>query len=121
MKGILLSLLFSLGLTLLLESVFYTFIHEKSRRDYLLLVLVNIVTNPVVVLLQQLLRAGGAELFLATAALEGAAVLVEWLFYRRYAEKINRPLLFSLGANVFSYGTGKFLQYTVVRILRYIW
>ena len=43
-------------------------------------------------------------------ALEAAAVLVEGAIYARLAEGLRRPLLFSLGANAFSYLTGAALR-----------
>ena len=120
MRNIFLSLGVSLLLTLALESVFYCFLQEKCRRDWLLLLLVNAITNPVVVLLFLLSSAYGFASPWLTLATEVAAMLIEWLLYRRFAEKMAHPLLFSLGANVFSYGVGWILQHVLVRLFRYL-
>ena len=43
------------------------------------------------------------------AALEIAAVLTEAFYYHRYGVSFRRPLLFSLGANAFSFGIGELI------------
>lgn len=70
-------------------------------RDLLLCALVNLLTNPVVVLLHGLFPA-----WPVTLLLEGAAVAVEALCYRRCGDHIPRPWLFSLAANALSFGAG---------------
>lgn len=70
-------------------------------RDLLLLTLVNVLTNPAVVLLHALFPAKGV-----TAALELGAVAVEGLCYARMGAAIRRPWLFSLAANTFSFCMG---------------
>lgn len=105
------TLLISLGLTVLLELAFAVLFKIRGLNDLILVVVVNIITNPAVVLLNYLLlnrtnipQAG------VVLVLEAAAVLVEALYYRRYAQKIGRPFLFSLGANAFSYFIGLLLS-----------
>lgn len=111
MTGPLLTLGISLGLTLLLESLFFLMAGKRDRRDYLLLVLVNVLTNPPVVLVHSLIALYTSwSLVPVKLVLEVLAVLVEALCYQRHGETYRRPLLFSLGANAFSFGCGLLLQ-----------
>ena len=110
MKEILLSLVVSLVLTWVLESLAYLFVPKKSLSDYLVLLLVNLVTNPVVVLISVCTDFSGAADVVLTAVLEVSAVLVEWQLYKHCAERIEKPFLFAVFANVFSYFTGLILQ-----------
>ncbi len=91
----------SLLFTLVLESGFAAAAHLRGRRNYLLLLLLNLLTNPPVALLGNLFPHPAAHLLLETAA-----VLVEGALYARLGEGMRRPYLFSLGANAFSYLAG---------------
>lgn len=100
----------SLGLTLILEWIIALLCRLRGR-DYLLLVLVNILTNPAVVYLNMVFSAAfpnGGDLW--QIPLELAAVAVEALCYRKFARSIHRPWMFSLVANGFSYGCGLLLE-----------
>lgn len=105
------SLIISLLLTEALEIPFCAAVWRSGARDIGVCVLVNVVTNPPVVLLYSLARqwlferGAGGYMPAVTAALEISAVLVEWIFYRRCTEA-KRPFLLSLTANAFSYGAG---------------
>lgn len=101
----------SLGLTLIFEALLALLWGVKAGRDWGLLMLVNVVTNPVVVSLHRVWGGGGW----VTAALEVGAVLVEALFYRRWGRDTRPALLFSLCANGFSYFCGVILNYFVRR------
>ena len=110
-KALLVSLVASLLLTLLLESGFYFLVGKREKKDYLLLLLVNIITNPVVVLSYWLLALYTTwNLNLVIVPLELCAVVVEGIYYKKYSRELNRPYLFSLCANSFSYGVGALLQ-----------
>lgn len=97
----------SLLLTLLLEGGFALAWGLRERRELALVALVNCLTNPPVVLLYHtavgLLHWSPA---VATAVLECGAVAAEWLCYRAFSQQVRRPFLFSLLANLLSYGTG---------------
>ena len=101
----------SLALTLALEEAFALAWGLRGRRELTVVALVNVLTNPPVVLLYHtaigLLRWNAAEV---TAVLETAAVLVEWRCYRLCADQLRRPLLFALLANLFSYGAGRVIN-----------
>lgn len=110
MNPIFVSLGISLMLTWLLESLVYLFVQKKTWRDYFVLILVNLVTNPVVVLLSVCCNFEGIADNLLTAVLEISAVLVEWQLYKNCALHIHRPFVFALCANAFSYFAGLILQ-----------
>lgn len=92
----------SLALTLLLESIFGLIWGVKGKRDWLLLLLVNVVTNPIVVTLHYCV----SSFWAVTVALEVFAVAAEWLAYRRWGKSTHPAFLFSLCANCFSYFSG---------------
>ena len=102
----LLSLGVSLALTLAFELLF-ALLWGLRGRDLILCCLVNILTNPPVVLCALLWRnyVQGPG-WLPVPLLEAGAVLTEGYFYRRNGEQVRRPFLFSLCANAFSYGLG---------------
>ena len=101
MDRLLTALLVSLLLTLLLECAFAFVAGARTPRRLLLVVLVNVLTNPIVVLLCTLFPSP-----LLTAVMELAAVLTEGAIYRARADWLRRPFLFSLAINAFSYLTG---------------
>jgi hypothetical protein len=106
------ALLISLGLTLLIELVFALLFRVRSMRGLALVALVNLMTNPAVVLLHRLLtdRTALPEV-LIIALLEAAAFLIEALYYKYNAEEIFHPFLFSLGANALSFFGGILLSF----------
>ena len=98
------SLVTSLALTLVLELLFALICGIRRLRDILLVILVNVMTNPPVVLTHNLMRLN-SPVFI-TIALEAAVVAIEGFAYKYSASSIKRPFLFSFGANVFSYLLG---------------
>ena len=99
----------SLGLTLILESIFGLIWGVKGMRDWLLLLLVNVVTNPIVVTLHYCV----SSFWAFTLLLEVSAVVAEWLAYRRWGKTTSPAFLFSLCANCFSYFSGLLINYLV--------
>lgn len=100
MNDLIRSLLLSLVLTEAFECAFALSL-KKRGKALLLCALVNIVTNPPVVLLSMLLGGGWlliAGLELSAAGLEGA------LF--RYSGLYKHPFLFALAANALSFSLG---------------
>jgi len=107
----------SLVLTLVLEVGFFLFAGrlfttgKRSKKDLLLVIMVNVLTNPVVVLSYWLsFYYTNWNLTLVKIPLEAFAVLVEWWYYRKYGEGFRRPFFFSLSANAFSFFTGLLIQ-----------
>ena len=103
----------SLALTLILEGLLALLWGVKDRWDWLLLLLVNVVTNPIVVSLHHLLGGGIA----LTVGLELFAVVSEWLAYRKWGRDTRPAFLFSLCANGFSYCSGVLLNALIWRVL----
>lgn len=103
------SLAVSLTLTLALEGVLALIWGVKDRRDWLLLFLANVVTNPIVVSLYYL----GLSSWPAVAVLELAAVAAEGLAYRRWGRGLRPALLFSLCANCFSFFGGMLINFVI--------
>ncbi len=105
------SLAVSLALTLALELGFALVWGLRGRRELAVVALVNCLTNPPVVLLHHTaVSTLGWGNVPVTAALELAAVLVEWRCYKACSEQLKRPLLFAVLANAFSYGAGRIIS-----------
>lgn len=114
---LLLSLLVSLGMTLALELAFAG-VAGKRGKDLLLVGLVNVITNPIVVLCYVLVTNYTAlSPVLLKAALEIAAVLTEAVYYKKHGGSFRRPIMFSLGANGFSFAVGEIIGLIGGRIL----
>lgn len=107
----LITLALSLLLTLLLEGLFALLWGLRGWREWAVLALVNLLTNPAVVLLYHLSTGlWGMNAVWVTLFLECAAVIVEWRCYRSCSYQLKRPFLFALLANVISYGIGCIIQ-----------
>jgi hypothetical protein len=101
------SLAVSLILTLVIETGFFLLTGKHDRKDLLLLVLANVLTNPVVVLSYWIVALYiGFIAFAVLPVLELSAVLVEGYVYKKYGRSFRRPYLFSLSANAVSFAVG---------------
>jgi len=110
-RALLISLAISLALTLVLESGFFLLIGKRNKKDLLLVALVNVLTNPAVVLIYWLAVVyAGYNRIIIIAVLEVLAVLTEGYLYKKHGQEFKRPYGFSLFANIFSYGTGLVIQ-----------
>lgn len=96
----------SLAMTLLIEGAF-ALIWGLRGRDLALLALMNVATNPLVVLLYRLLLPLGVAAVLLP---EAGAVAFEMLCCCKLQNRIRRPALFALCVNLFSYTAGVLLQ-----------
>jgi len=110
-ETILLSLALSLILTLVFEAGFFLLVGKRNKKDLLLLVLVNVVTNPIVVLSDWLVVLYTSwDIRIVLLFLETFAVLTEGFCYKKYGKDFKRPLLFALAANAFSFTVGALIQ-----------
>lgn len=114
-QGILTSLGISLLLTLILEIVFFLVVQAMVKRyntkDLILVAMVNILTNPVVVLLNWLaVLYTNFDRVTIIVPLELGAILIEGFIYAKCGKRFKQPYIFSLGANVFSFGVGLLIQ-----------
>mgnify|MGYP003305704049 CR=1 FL=1 len=105
----LLSLALSLGLTLILELGVAAILGIRRARDLLMVTLVNVLTNPIVVLVLNLALLRGGPSWYLVAALEISAVGVEGLLYRNRLETPWNPFLLSLILNATSFFGGLLL------------
>ncbi len=106
------TLAISLALTLVLEEAFALVWGLRGRRELGTVALVNILTNPPVVLLYHTaVGLLGWSALVMTAVLETAAVLVEWRYYRLCSRQLTRPFCFALLVNGFSYGAGQLINF----------
>lgn len=111
-SSIFMILLISLILTLIFELLFAIIVGIKNKKDLILICLVNILTNPFVVLTYCIfLYFTNVNLILVTCLLELLAIAVEGIIYKFYGTKIKHPILFSILANVFSYVLGMIINY----------
>ncbi len=96
-----------LGLTLLIELCFALLWGLRQRYHLLTVALVQVTTNPLVVWLTLYCH---EHLFLPQAyyivPIECAVVVVEGLIYRFALKTLQRPFVFSLGANYVSFSLG---------------
>ncbi len=100
----LVSLGLSLALTLAIELPLAFLLGIRKGMDFLCVVLVNVVTNPSLVLILNLFTLWGVPPWYLIAGLEVAAVTVEALFYRKCLSRCPiHPLLLSLILNGISY------------------
>lgn len=101
MIWILLMFTLSLGLTLLIELAVARCFGLKSRDDRILVILVNVLTNPAAVWLHGFWG-------VPQVPIELLVVIIEYYVY--YHFRIPRPLGLSLTANGISWGLGLLIQ-----------
>ena len=105
------SLAISLLLTIVLEAGFFLLIGKRDKKDLMLLLLVNVITNPVVVLSFWLVELyTDWNPYIMLIPLELFAMLAEGYCYKKYGDCFRRPYLFSTAANTFSFGIGVLIQ-----------
>ena len=86
-------------------------VQHLLKKDLLLLILVNILTNPIVVLIYWLtVLYTDWNTVIMIAALEIFVVLIEGYCYKKYGRGFKHPYTFSVAANMFSYWIGVILQ-----------
>ena len=91
---------------------FALFAGVRGRRNLLTVVLVQVMTNPCVVLLMMWCMSHLTwHHALYELPIETVVVIVEWLIYKKFVKDIKRPFAFSLAANYFSYSFGIMLGY----------
>lgn len=102
----------SLLLTLAFELFYSRLWGLREKRDVLLVILVNVLTNPVVVFVVYYVRIRRLPVNygIVTVVMEAFAVITEALIYQKYARTIDRPWLFSLSANAFSFAVGELIN-----------
>ena len=121
MRALVISLILSLVSTIVLEGGFFflanalrplkLFTLAYDKKDLLLTVLVNVLTNPVVVLTYWLAALyTNWNLAIVLIPLEIFAILTEAYIYRKCGRSFRHPLIFSIAANAFSFSAGVLIQ-----------
>ena len=101
----------SLGATIILEALVMILLSEHSKKNMLLLLLVNILTNPAAVYLSYVGKyMTGLSDIVIQLPIEFIVVLVEVGIYRWFSKDenwiIKKPILLGVLANVFSWSIG---------------
>jgi len=113
------SLLISLALTLIVENAAAVILGVRKKKDFLLITLVNIVTNPLLVQILNILSLLLKNMppWYLILLLEATVVVVEGLLYRNRLnyKKIN-PFIFSFILNLLSYFGGSVIYEVFTRI-----
>ncbi len=101
----------SLGMTILFEELFSVALRIRNKKDLLLVCLVNVLTNPPVVL-GYYLAVHYTQLSPAPVkiALELFAISIEAYYYTTRGQKIHHPVWFAIAANVFSFSIGMIIR-----------
>jgi len=101
-------LLKSLGLTILIETLFVWAWGISDWKDLILVGLCSVLTNPVVVYLVYQMNA--FDLKIIILILESLAIFVEGWVLSCYASTIHHPWRLALMMNAFSYFVGVIIQ-----------
>ena len=110
-RELLIALTLSLAMTLVLEVAFFLIIGKRNKKDLLLVIMVNVLTNPIVVLIYWLAYLyTNWNIVIVLIPLEIFAVLTEAVYYKKYGQSFKRPLVFAFAANVFSFAIGFLIQ-----------
>lgn len=111
--GLLMILLISLTSTIFFEETVSLFWGIRNKKDILLILLVNIITNPLVVFIYYIFNHYNiGNPIITKLLLESVAIFAEGAYYRKYGVNIKRPFLFSFCCNVVSFGIG--VLYTIM-------
>ncbi|MBR2669279.1 MAG: hypothetical protein IKE36_05775 [Solobacterium sp.] len=91
-------------LTIFWECIAAGFLGIAKLRDYLLITVANILTNPALNLLFRFCLGiyPGFSKILFYILLEPVVVFIEYLFYKKFMKEIRNPLVFSLILNLVS-------------------
>ena len=100
----------SLVVTILFEVAFYLIVCKRNAKDALLVVLVNIITNPAAQLTYWMLLAFTEwHVFAIKLLIEVVVIFWEGVLFMDYSQGIARPFYFAVGVNAVSFGLGELL------------
>ena len=109
--ALLASLGLSLALTIAFEASVFLLAGKNDKKDLLLLLLANVITNPIVVLSFWLAAWYTSwNTYIVLIPLELFAIITEGCIYKRYGNSFRRPFLFSFLANMASFWAGVLIQ-----------
>ena len=110
-------MLYCLGCTILIEGALAFLWGVRRAADQLIVLLVNVLTNPLLVSLGYLIlfRFGKTGCDAATAVMEVTVVFVEGWIYKKFLTKQKHPILLSLFLNAGSFLIGLGLNALIFR------
>lgn len=110
-----LTMLYCLGSTIVIEGALAFLWNVRRAADQLIVLLVNVLTNPLLVSLGYLFlfRFGKTGYNIATAVMEVSVVFVEGWIYKKFLTKQKHPFLLSLSLNAGSFLIGMGLNYLI--------
>lgn len=110
-ENIVFSFFSCLCITIIVELVIGFFCGVRKKKDILLIILVNIITNPMVVFVVNLFKIFSPRyVIVILIVLEVSAFVIEGIIYKKYLKKDTNPFFLSLVANFSSYLGGKLIS-----------
>ncbi len=107
-----LRLIIALVLTIIIENTVLYILGVREKDDFLLMTLINVVTNiPANILYQLNLKYNVINEYICMAVLEAAVVAVERLYMKKYMKKEMNPLQTALIVNAASFAGGIIWNY----------
>lgn len=108
-------MLYCLGSTILIEGALAFLCGVRRRADQLIVLLVNVLTNPLLVSIGYLIlfRFGRAGYNIATGVMEISVVFVEGWIYSRFLPDRKHPFLLSMFLNAGSFLIGLGLNHLI--------
>ncbi len=107
-----LRLIIALVLTIIIENTVLYILGVREKDDFLLMTLINVVTNiPANILYQLNLKYNVISEHICMAVLEAAVVAVERLYMKKYMKKEMNPLQTALIVNAASFAGGIIWNY----------
>lgn len=110
----------ALFITIFLESVCLWCWHRATKRNLLMLLLINIITNQLLLIIMTVarLKVGYVQVMYIELFLEAIIVIAEALIIKSAIKDIEHPFLFSLSANLLSYVGGRLLVHCLTGFMK---
>ena len=109
------NMLISLTITVIIEIIIAMLWKLRLKSDFETVVLVNLLTNPLIVFCVLSIRfwTGNAPALGLVLGMEMIVWIVEGWIYRFKLIGLNRPYAFAISANIASYGIGCIINYFI--------
>ncbi len=113
------SLTISLILTITLEILISYVLGIRKKEDFKIVILVNIYTNPIVVLLSNIVQLMNNKLlyYCSIFILEIGAIVIEAIILKKYLKENINPVRLSIYINVFSFCIGIVLLFVYKEVI----
>ena len=109
------SLVISLLMTLMLELTISYAMGVKEKYDFKIIALANIITNPIVVYISNLVLMGNYPIYkIVVFILEVSAIITEYLIFKKYIKYYKKSVFkLSLINNIISFFTGVIIEFVI--------